>query len=1127
MIKKIFSRLLMGAVAAVTLSTSFVSCKDYDEDLYVDLQKEINDRNATLQSSFDAQIAALKARLDAIEADTAKWNAGMCHCGDINEILEGYWNIDSIKNKLSAYYTQEEIVNMFKNYYMKDSIDSLRNLYYTQTAADAKFATYNYITNMMLSYWNKTQVDSFVNEKLGNYLTEKEIENLYYNKHEIDSMLEKYVTLEDLLNALGFSNAGSTTINIADSIKKALQKYVDGRIAELGLSQFASKAAIDSLRQRVESLEASRTAMMERDDSIVKAISEINMAITAAVAKAEAADSLAQVALDKAILAAGVADSALKLAGANTKKIETIIQDLVNVKQTLADHESRIQTLEDFKTAWGPRLTEIADSVQNNWAEIQLLKQWSETVATKDMLNGFLKAEDLQDIRDSLANIYTIAQNNLDAVKIYVDNQIMLVTAQLANYATKEEVQALADQLANFATKEEVEALKTLINEKANQADLTALDTKVGQLEDAYKAADKAMQDQLDDLKPKVEANTKSIETINTKIQDLTGRVDQLEQKVENIINRIDGLMSSMVTSIIVEGAHSSATGYFNTPVGLKSNVLVGFYGEAQECGVQIPTSNSSYSNNDPSNVFTAADMQVINQYKKGSTYLAGAKYPLVNSDKGVDMGTVYLTVNPAETNFAGQTVKMVNSQGQECGTVLDPLAETDYTLTFGVSRASGTGFYAANAYVPVTPEDRSNIDKSRIYISQELKSAVKENLRAFKNTRKVSFSNLTSLAKGIYDQAHDIAPAQAIKATWKDEATGKQYNVMSGYNLLSTAVQPLSYVFLKGVDMTKYQIPHPVSPLDDIDLNKYLNINFVGVQPINVDTMWVEVSMDTTMNIKQLIEFDHAIYYTFTGKDTVYYNSPDEALDENGNVVIKKDSVIVNVQGEIVDTIHLEYQFDKDVKIWITRKYRVPTEKFEDAINEQLENINGQVEDVINDIKTGLSKANKDINKYIDKVNKFINRVNSFVDRVNKYISNPNKYLQPIMLYNTADGGLKMLSEVKVPASPFKVAAGGDKAIVLRPTSYTAELLAPSFKKFIVVTNVWDENGSNTSAKAKAALAKANGAEFMATVLEGRQNEVAFVTNSAYAGCTYEIAYQTVDYQGMIVTKKFYLKVQ
>ena len=1106
MIKKIFSRLLMGAVAAVTLSTSFVSCKDYDEDLYVDLQKEINDRNNSLKESLEAQIKGLKLRLDSIKPCTCNIDSA------ITDALSSYYNIEAINNKLLEYWDSTEIKRRLGNYYDTTTINN-------------RFVSYTYL----LAYLDSNQVRSLVNEMLQKYMTEdsikKFLQNNYYTQTQINEMLKDYVTIDALMDALGFSGASGT---IADNIREALEKYIKEQIDKLELSKYASNAAVDSLKARVVSLEASRAAMMERDDSIVKAISEINMAITEVVAKVKVADSIARLALDKAIVAAGLADSALKVANANTAKIEILIQDMASAKETLTDHENRIKALEDFKTAWGPRLTEIADSVQNNWAQIQALKQWSETVATKEMLDGFLKAEDLQDIRDSLANIYTIAQNNLDAVKIYVDNQIMLVTAQLANYATKEEVQALADQLANFATKEEVEALKTLINDKADKSDLTALETKVGQLEDAYKAADEAMQTQLNGLKTQVDANTASIATINQKIEDLTGRVDQLEQKVENILNRIEGLMSSMVTSVIVEGAHSTATGYFNTPLGLKSNVLVGFYGEAQDCGVQIPTSDASYAKNDVSKVFTVADMQVINQFKKGETFLTGAKYPLVENNR-VEVGTVYLTVNPAETNFAGQTVKMVNSQGQECGTKLDPLAETDYTLTFGASRAAGTGFYAAKAYVPVTPDDRSNIDKSRIYISQQLKSAIKENLVAFKNTRKVSFSNLTSLAKGIYDQAHDVAPAQSIKATWKDPETQKEYNVMSGYSLLSTTVQPLSYTFLEGVNTDKYKLSHPISPLDHIDLWSRLNINFEGIKPVDLskDSMDIMIDLDTTLNVNQMIEFDKELLIHFTGKDTVEYKRPDEALDENGHVRIYNDTVFIDVNGVIDTTIHFGYHLDKDVAMHIHRNYRVSLKELENIINPLLEDINGQVDQIVADIKKGLDGASKDVNKYIDKVNKFINKVNAVIDRINKYIANPNKYVQPVMLYNTADGGLKMLSEAKVPASPFKVAAGGDQAIVLRPTSYTAELIAPSFKKFIVVTNVWDENGSNTSAKAQNALKKANEAEFMATVIPGRQNSVAFVTNAQFAGCTYEVAYQTVDYQGMIRTKKFYLKVQ
>ena len=124
-----------------------------------------------------------------------------------------------------------------------------------------------------------------------------------------------------------------------------------------------------------------------------------------------------------------------------------------------------------------------------------------------------------------------------------------------------------------------------------------------------------------------------------------------------------------------------------------------------------------------------------------------------------------------------------------------------------------------------------------------------------------------------------------------------------------------------------------------------------------------------------------------------------------------------------------------------------------------------------------------------------------------------PNKLL-PTMLVNTTDG-FSMLSSIK--GAPSVLSAG---SATLIPTSYTAEVLIPAAKKYIVVTDAY-KTGSNTTDQ--AAINAANSGD-LNVVLEGQTRAVAFNGQSGY---TYEITYSAMDFFGYVANTKYYVSIQ
>ena len=127
-------------------------------------------------------------------------------------------------------------------------------------------------------------------------------------------------------------------------------------------------------------------------------------------------------------------------------------------------------------------------------------------------------------------------------------------------------------------------------------------------------------------------------------------------------------------------------------------------------------------------------------------------------------------------------------------------------------------------------------------------------------------------------------------------------------------------------------------------------------------------------------------------------------------------------------------------------------------------------------------------------------------------------------MLYEAANGELHQLSAV--PGVPTLFTVEGGNGIRLIPTTFTAEIVAPAFKKYVAVTNVMKAGKSavNGDADCKAVLDEANGVKFMNEVVDGRTLNVPF---KGKAGYTYEITYQALDFHGYTSTQKFYVTVR
>ena len=233
-----------------------------------------------------------------------------------------------------------------------------------------------------------------------------------------------------------------------------------------------------------------------------------------------------------------------------------------------------------------------------------------------------------------------------------------------------------------------------------------------------------------------------------------------------------------------------------------------------------------------------------------------------------------------------------------------------------------------------------------------------------------------------------------------------------------------------------------------------------------------------------------------------------------------------------------LSYAFLYDMQLGTSINNRLPNlptinPNVEAIINNivDLDQLEGQI---MPEVKDALELVKDQVvagaGNYMDKAEPYINKLNNWTSRLNGYMerfedvaNNVNALLQVTMLYKGKDDQFHQLSNSKEYPTVF---AGEGLANVFA-TSYTGEIIAPAFKKFIGVTNVFKDGDSaqNGCADCKAALDAVNDGEYFNEVFPGSRYGVAI--ENMKKGYTYEIFYSALDYSGKISARKFYVTVK
>lgn len=526
----------------------------------------------------------------------------------------------------------------------------------------------------------------------------------------------------------------------------------------------------------------------------------------------------------------------------------------------------------------------------------------------------------------------------------------------------------------------------------------------------------------------------------------IDNRFTTIENNYKDLIASLTDFYSKLVTGVVVQGSESPVTGYVQTPFGLDMSVIGAYYGRTSE-GFEFGGE----------------------RFNKGT----------IISDSDSNTGLIFVTVNPTNVDPNCIDFKLVDSQGNEAPFKLTPV-NTNRVLKFGVSRGINvnekSGFYALQVKL-----DAADVDKAKTWTSADaadLKDAAKNVLDKLRHPKTNSL-NIGDIASSIENVFNNRLTRYGVKATWKFKNEKGEWvtkSTVSGLNLAATAFKPLSYEFLKdGINVDLPTIPSLESKLNLVQYK----FNWTPIEGIEDMTTSVTLTIPDTENIKIEGQVKPSVEIK-------------KELDDNNGFIKDVDVEIgdINFSGATIKVGEKEQTYDIVVSM--------------DEFNRVINDVNNNVENMIGGVNDLIDK----VNGYVQSIDgQVITRLNNYIKKFEHLLTKSNSLLQPTMLYTAQNGNWNQLPNVKTAAAHLKL-NGGKASTVFVATSYTAELLAPAYKKYVHV------NGPEGATVTGANINK---------VIDGNIYKIGFEANKPG---TYEIVYEAVDYSGKTVKRTFYVKV-
>ena len=585
-------------------------------------------------------------------------------------------------------------------------------------------------------------------------------------------------------------------------------------------------------------------------------------------------------------------------------------------------------------------------------------------------------------------------------------------------------------------------------------AEIADLQSRLNDLDSKYGG----ICNELDQKINQVQSNLDAAKTeLEGKIQNNADQIAALDTEIGNLEIWLVETFAKLVTSVEISGTYNNMLGSINVP-GFEPKMLINNWGIAASNvvfpkydgydGLQIIIGEGEEIGTNPDSYGFAGYI-----YANVNRYL---DMPLLTKAQDPDNGIFDFTIaNTAGEDVEGLMVGNVDADGQP----------TTDVLRWGWTRADNNIFKFAVAY---GGENAKAFAPAKIDLSK-FKADLKQ---VWADRNRHSGTSKQALGHLVADLYYNLATKDtnmkkyALKVTWKDntvraydkdgevivesnEDNGLKHMVTSEAELVFITIKPLSFNSGQALAEAGGQV----------------------VGKVNYTVEKLEPYLDKILNkIKKQIKlknFDESIFYDGT------------IAISDGTGTVPAGHYILTIPGTSIDAAIAGTGATPGAS-----DLEVDIDEIVNPIKAAYENVN----DMMDDIKNLLAKINgTNITNWVEK---FTNKAGTL------FANNADQMLQPVLLAIDKDGNVNRVSGLK--NAPYEA----DGEITLEPTTYTAELFAPCYAKFLGCKDI-EEAGFNE-------------------IIYSNEKEIKFTPES---GKTYEIVYQALDFFGNVVEHSYYIQ--
>ena len=578
--------------------------------------------------------------------------------------------------------------------------------------------------------------------------------------------------------------------------------------------------------------------------------------------------------------------------------------------------------------------------------------------------------------------------------------------------------------------------------------------------------------------------------------------IKKLQDAIDALAEKISKTSSQMVTGVVLQETLDCVVGTINLP-GFNPAFLAAYVGENKTGVPELPITGSDYNVDPDGNVLYASELPQDASGKFDEDAIVGNSGKNSYLINGVgNAGTLYFTINPRKVDPSLLQFSLINSNGEESPIKLSEVKKSEHLITFAIGK-HGNGLTRADGDedpVLIAPATGTNVQNDKTYLYEARATCALDGIEKIHyDYTKFGYNNLWDAGSMIIP-TEQTADAQAQDMLGRFMYLAKQVKARNAKNTLEASFKILQD-FYNGVYQQREKLQKQALRVSwddgENDVISGFDITTVTINPLNYKQMlladkllagasWNVAGFDAI--VSKIVSAIQSKLPNLTAVTLVPVTNPSTG---NPSVAVypagTTPTAPANVPAAFIDIQASLY----------------------DTVNQNLTNIINQVNGILNPYNAIKNASTAGV---MTRVNNYLNAATQKF--LGAFDNQPCwKLTEPTLLFESREGINRMypftaadgsfnINNVTNPnprypdGTPSMTLGAGEYTFIM--TSMTEEYIVPVYRKYLALV--------------------LGGKVYQYHSLPGNEK----IARLTIPNEPCEIVYQTCDYYGNVVTKRY-----